>query len=451
MNRGRKREVKDNEFKSEIIKLFLGKTRDSDVIKPPWTRAKLIQHFNSQIPVITEKDRGAGSVQFPPRHTQIPVITEKDIDYHLYDKKLGLVTRGILKSDRGKLSLNEKKAKSIAYIFEIMEAHPEYGEGIRHSLELAFLVCFLSGYGEYPYLDVNYPDPADNSLKDVNSNLFTELGYYYNFMSNSFPLMSNSFSLDDLLGRYPKAFEVVSELTERRYGKPTMQFRLGYINMVRYNSRMAKELEGKLRDIFGYMTNKLKGYSVHGYSKRDFEEYFRRMDEESLQFLFNKFIMSQIEGIQADYHLYYGLINFSLSRIRWKTAMLTYESVVKPTDKEFAEYKEARRIREWKIMHPGQIPASQTSYLIDSLIMAPKDRSFSELRARYSFKKKARPNLLERMKTYQINTDEVFMKIAERTILPELRQQLSDSVLKQQLSDLTNLLPTPTNPDQKQE
>jgi hypothetical protein len=408
MNKGRREKVKDNESKSMIIELFLRKTWDSDDIKPPWTRAKLIQYFDSQI----------------------PVITEKGIDYHLYDKKLGLVTRRILKSDRGKFSLNLKKARSIACIFEIMEAHPEYGERIRISLEFAFLVCFLSGYGEYPYLDVIYPDSVDNSLKDVHSNLFRELGVFYNFMSNSFPL-------DDLLGRYPKAFEVVSELTERRYGKPTMQFRLGYIHMVMYSSRMAIELEGKLRDKFSYLTTNLRGYSVHGNNKRGFENYFLRMDEKSLQFLFDNFIMSQIEGIQASYYLYYGLINFSLSRIEWKAAMLTYESIVNPTDKEFAEHIEARGIRKWKLMYPGQIPDPN-----DPTYIALKDGSYPVIRAAYDFEKEVKQNLLERMKTYKINTDEVFMKIAERTILPELEQELRDR---------TYLLPEHTNPDQKQE
>ena len=216
-----------------------------------------------------------------------------------------------------------------------------------------------------------------------------------------------------------------------------MQFRLGYIHMVMYSSRMAIELEGKLRDKFSYLTTNLRGYSVHGNNKRGFENYFLRMDEKSLQFLFDNFIMSQIEGIQASYYLYYGLINFSLSRIEWKAAMLTYESIVNPTDKEFAEHIEARGIRKWKLMYPGQIPDPN-----DPTYIALKDGSYPVIRAAYDFEKEVKQNLLERMKTDKINTDEVFMKIAERTILPELEQELRDR---------TYLLPEHTNPDQKQE
>ena len=116
----------EDKFKAKILLLFIQEIPDSDEIKPPWTRSKLIRKF--------EGIENTKSV-------------DKSIDYHLYDRRNGLVTTGILTSRDGYISFNWK-SKTLPKVIEILGASDEVGSRVRYLFRKAFLESFFSEYGD---------------------------------------------------------------------------------------------------------------------------------------------------------------------------------------------------------------------------------------------------------------------------------------------------------------
>jgi hypothetical protein len=116
----------EDKFKAKVLLLFIREFHDTEEIKPPWTRSKLINYF--------KKAEGIESI-------------DKNVDYHLYDSKNGLITNGILTSMNGYISLN-LKSKMLPRVIEILEASEEIGPNVRYLFEKAFLESFFSEYGD---------------------------------------------------------------------------------------------------------------------------------------------------------------------------------------------------------------------------------------------------------------------------------------------------------------
>lgn len=116
----------EDKFKARILLLFIREVPNSDEIKPPWTRSKLIRKF--------EETENTKSV-------------DKSIDYHLYDRRNGLVTTGILTSKDGYISFNWK-SKTLPKVIEILGASEEVGPRVRYLFRKAFLESFFSEYGD---------------------------------------------------------------------------------------------------------------------------------------------------------------------------------------------------------------------------------------------------------------------------------------------------------------
>jgi len=78
-------------------------------------------------------------------------IPKPNFEFHLYSRKKhqeGLITKKVIKSKKGNLSLNLKSLKSLAIIFEYLENDPYYGESISYLLDRAFKEAFYSEYGD---------------------------------------------------------------------------------------------------------------------------------------------------------------------------------------------------------------------------------------------------------------------------------------------------------------
>ena len=116
----------EDKFKAKILLLFIQEIPNSEEIKPPWTRSKLIRKF--------EETENTESV-------------DKSIDYHLYDRRNGLVTTGILTSKDGYISFNWK-SKTLPKVIKILEASEEVGPRVRYLFRKAFLESFFSEYGD---------------------------------------------------------------------------------------------------------------------------------------------------------------------------------------------------------------------------------------------------------------------------------------------------------------
>ena len=79
------------------------------------------------------------------------IITKSQLEFHLYsrqEKEKGLITKGLVRSDRGKLSLNLKSRNAIAEMIGYLGNEPEIGPNVRYFFEKAFIEAFLSNYGD---------------------------------------------------------------------------------------------------------------------------------------------------------------------------------------------------------------------------------------------------------------------------------------------------------------
>ena len=79
------------------------------------------------------------------------IISKSQLEFHLYSKQKhqeGLITKGIVKSDKGRLSLNLKRGRTIARMIEYLENEPEIGSRVRYLFRKAFLESFFSEYGD---------------------------------------------------------------------------------------------------------------------------------------------------------------------------------------------------------------------------------------------------------------------------------------------------------------
>jgi len=78
-------------------------------------------------------------------------IPKPNFEFHLYSRKKhqeGLITKKVIKSKKGDLTLNLKNLKSLATIIDYLENDPDYGERIRYLLDRAFKEAFFSEYGD---------------------------------------------------------------------------------------------------------------------------------------------------------------------------------------------------------------------------------------------------------------------------------------------------------------
>jgi len=78
-------------------------------------------------------------------------IPRPNFEFHLYSRKKhqeGLITKKVIKSKKGNLSLNLKSLKSLTTIIDYLENDPDYGEKVRYLLDRAFIEAFYSEYGD---------------------------------------------------------------------------------------------------------------------------------------------------------------------------------------------------------------------------------------------------------------------------------------------------------------
>ena len=78
-------------------------------------------------------------------------IPRPNFEYHLYSKskkEYGLIPKGIIKSRKGKLSLNWKNFKGLVNMIEYLENDPKYGNRVSFLIKRAFKEAFFSEYGD---------------------------------------------------------------------------------------------------------------------------------------------------------------------------------------------------------------------------------------------------------------------------------------------------------------
>ncbi len=78
-------------------------------------------------------------------------IPKNNFEYHLYSKsrkEYGLIPKGIIKSKKGKLSLNWNNFKGLVGIVEYLENDEKYGKLVKYLVDRAFVEAFYSDYGD---------------------------------------------------------------------------------------------------------------------------------------------------------------------------------------------------------------------------------------------------------------------------------------------------------------
>ncbi len=265
----------EDKFKARILLLFIQEIPNSEEIKPPFTRTKLVQYFKN----------------------------EKSIDYHLYDSRNGLVTNRVLISTDGYLSLNLKDGSAVARMIKHLWNVPEVGPKIRYFFEKAFIEAFLSNYGDrfvirldlYQYLDKKNNRTRSLLSKEIDRQLkkepnhFEELNIKIGELERLFmqyePVNPDN---NDIQQKNVKQEELISALIDFVWTRRHLdiQFMLAYILNVIEISRTVQRIERNWQNISKlelFERNMSGEFSLHHKSEKEIRKFLGKASPKALE------------------------------------------------------------------------------------------------------------------------------------------------------------------------
>ena len=265
----------EDKFKARILLLFIQEIPNSEEIKPPFTRTKLVQYFKN----------------------------EKSIDYHLYDSRNGLVTNRVLISTDGYLSLNLKDGSAVARMIKHLWNVPEIGPKIRYFFEKAFIEAFLSNYGDrfvirldlYQYLEKKNDRTRSLLSKEIDRQLkkepnhFEELNIKIGELERLFmqyePVNPDN---NDIQQKNVKQEELISALIDFAWTRRHLdiQFMLAYILNVIEISRTVQRIERNWQNISKlelFERNMSGEFNLYHKSEKEIRKFLRKASPKALE------------------------------------------------------------------------------------------------------------------------------------------------------------------------
>lgn len=265
----------EDKFKARILLLFIQEIPNSEEIKPPFTRTKLVQYFKN----------------------------EKSIDYHLYDSRNGLVTNRVLISTDGYLSLNLKDGSAVARMIKHLWNVPEIGPKIKYFFEKAFIEAFLSNYGDrfvirldlYQYLEKKNDRTRSLLSKEIDRQLkkepnhFEELNIKIGELERLFmqyePVNPDN---NDIQQKNVKQEELISALIDFVWTRRHLdiQFMLAYILNVIEISRTVQRIERNWQNISKlelFERNMSGEFNLYHKSEKEIRKFLRKASPKALE------------------------------------------------------------------------------------------------------------------------------------------------------------------------
>jgi len=239
-------------------------------------------------------------------------VSTKTIDYHIQRAGDSLLNIRIVREENNLLTLNVMNAEDLINILTILKAHKEKGTIIQKSLNMAFVACFLSAFGD------RAKPLREETRRDSDAIIF----YYRNKTQPN----------EDVTSR-------VLKLAERTYGSIDLSFQVHYILKVMGNVRQAREC---------YLVTRSKDYKYLDSSSADeaFKKGFRRADDKprcQLWDFTNFYSKTRLIPLEAAMmaSLFPELVQYFYDKIIFKpifTGEMTFEVI----DREDVKDKEVR-------------------------------------------------------------------------------------------------------------
>jgi len=164
-------------------------------------------------------------------------VSTKTIDYHIQRAEDSLLNLKIVSEKNNRLTVILRDAESLAKISRVLSAHQEKGSVIENAINLAFIECFISPFGDYAEI-----------LRILNPDYLEAVNYTELYLSKrDFPGNNNDTNYDLQLDK--DNISIILKLAQDIYGKLDLSFKVNYIITVVANTRKAIEC---------YLVSKLK-------------------------------------------------------------------------------------------------------------------------------------------------------------------------------------------------
>ncbi|MGC9124036.1 MAG: hypothetical protein ACP5IB_08240 [Thermoplasmata archaeon] len=234
-------------------------------------------------------------------------ITRKDIKFHLYNEEYGLTKSKngkviILKNE--KLSLNITNPVSLANMIDYLIINDEYGLKIQRALDLVFIVCVMSPYGDFPFESIKfYEYLKSNDIK------FNNLSHIYDVIK-----MNGDIQGIKLLSKNNDEIKIALDAIKSIRGEINTYFKIAYILKVMEISKKVENLEINLKEYMGKFM--LYSFSLFPLSKKEIEDQARYVQEDIVKEFFENIIKMTINEDKLKFIIYNGLIASRFDEIK---------------------------------------------------------------------------------------------------------------------------------------
>jgi hypothetical protein len=230
-------------------------------------------------------------------------ITRKDIRFHLYNEEYGLTkskTGKVIILKNGKLSLNITNPDSVASMIDYLIINDEYGLKIQRALDLVFIFCVMSPYGDFPFEGIKfYEYLRNNDIEFINYDTIEMMGDIQNI---------------EILLKNDNEIKTVLDAIKSIRGEINTYFKIAYILKVMEISKKVETLEVNSKELLEKFM--LYSFSLFPLSKKEIENQAMYIEEDIIKEFFENIIKMTINEDKMKFNIYKGLIASRFDEIK---------------------------------------------------------------------------------------------------------------------------------------